>query len=147
LVAFLTLGYLILLPKIYLAMDNTSIKTHIHNLRKKKNLTQNEIANLLNISTNAYRKIEKGSTAIINAHVIKLADLMETTTEELVLGYSPTQTMDSTIKEVHEEYGNKVNLLENRVTQLEKLIDSLEETIATKNEIITMLKKMLAEQK
>lgn len=135
------------MPKIYLAMDNISIKTHIHNLRKKKNLTQNEMANLLNISTNAYRKIEKGNTAIINAHVIRLADLMETTTEELVLGYSPTQTMDATIKEVHEEYGNKVDLLEKRIVHLEKLVDSLEETISSKNEIISMLKKMLAEQK
>ena len=128
-------------------MDNRSIKTHIHNLRKRKKLTQHEIADLLDISTNAYRGIEKGKTAIINEHVIRLADLMETTTEELVLGYSPAQTMDCTIRQMHEEYGSKVSQLEERVAQLEKLIDSLEETIASKNEIIAMLKKMLAEQK
>ena len=128
-------------------MDNRSIKTHIHNLRKRKNLTQHEIANLLDISTNAYREIEKGKTAIINAHVIRLADLMDTTTEELVLGYSPMQTIDATINSVREEYGCKVSQLEKRVAQLEKLTDSLEETISSKNEIIAMLKKMLAEQK
>ena len=37
--------------------------------------------------------------------------------------------------------------LNNKVKDLEKLVNSLEETIASKNEIIVMLKKMLAEQK
>ena len=72
---------------------------------------------------------------------------MDTTTEELVLGYSPMQTIDATINSVREEYGSKVSQLEKRVAQLEKLTDSLEETISSKNEIIAMLKKMLAEQK
>ena len=83
-------------------MDESFIKNNINTYRKSKDLTQIEAAQALNISTNAYRKIEKGNTAIINSHVRELADLLEM---------------------------------------------SLEETIATKNEIITMLKKMLAEQK
>ena len=128
-------------------MDESFIKNNINTYRKSKDLTQIETAHALKISTNAYRKIEKGNTAIINTHVRDLAELLEMSIEELFLGYSPAETIDTTVNQVKEEYGNKITTLEDRVTHLEKLNKSLEETIASKNEIITMLKKMLAEQK
>ena len=128
-------------------MDNASIKKNIFNVRKSRKLTQNEIAQSLNISVNAYRAIEKGKTAIVNPHVVKMADLLELSTEELVLGYYPTQETDISIDDIKAEYGNKVNSLEEQLDRMEKLVESLEETIATKNEIINMLKKSLAEQK
>jgi transcriptional regulator with XRE-family HTH domain len=128
-------------------MDESFIKNNIDTYRKSKDLTQIEAAQALNISTNAYRKIEKGNTVIINSHVRELADLFEMSLEELFLGYSPSATLDTTINEVKAEYGSQVTRLENRIEYLEKLNESLEETIASKNEIITMLKKMLGEQK
>ena len=128
-------------------MDNASIKNNIFNVRKSRKLTQNEIAQSLNISVNAYRAIEKGKTAIVNPHVVRMADLLELSTEELVLGYYPVQKTDISIDDIKAEYGNKVNSLEEQLDRMEKLVESLEETIATKNEIINMLKKSLAEQK
>lgn len=128
-------------------MDNTSIKNNIYNIRKSRKMTQEEVANLLEISVTAYRELERGNTSIINPNVVKLADAMDISTEELVLGYYPTQAQDISVEDVREEYGSKVDILERRIAQLEKLVDSLEETIASKNEIIAMLKKMLAEQK
>lgn len=128
-------------------MDNDSIKNNIFNVRKSRKLTQYEIAQSLNISVNAYRAIEKGKTAIVNPHVVRMADLLELSTEELVLGYYPVQETDISIDDIKAEYGNKVNSLEEQLDRMEKLVESLEETIATKNEIINMLKKSLAEQK
>ena len=128
-------------------MDNTSIKNNIYNIRKSRKMTQEEVANLLEISVTAYRELERGNTSIVNPNVVKLADAMDISTEELVLGYYPTQAQDISVEDVREEYGSKVDILEKRIAQLEKLVDSLEETIASKNEIIAMLKKMLAEQK
>lgn len=128
-------------------MDNTSIKNNIYNIRKSRKMTQEEVANLLGISVTAYRELERGNTSIVNPNVVKLADAMDISTEELVLGYYPTQAQDISVEDVREEYGSKVDILERRIAQLEKLVDSLEETIASKNEIIAMLKKMLAEQK
>ena len=128
-------------------MDNASIKNNIFNVRKSRKLTQNEIAQSPNISVNAYRAIEKGKTAIVNPHVVRMADLLELSTEELVLGYYPVQETDISIDDIKAEYGNKVNSLEEQLDRMEKLVESLEETIATKNEIINMLKKSLAEQK
>ena len=128
-------------------MDEASIKNNIFNLRKSRKLTQNALADSLKISANSYRAIEKGKTAIINQHVVRMANLFEMSTEELVLGYDPAQVTESSIEEIKAEYGNKVCSLEERLEKMEKLVESLEETIASKNEIINMLKKSLAEQK
>ncbi len=128
-------------------MDNTSIKNNIRNKRKERKFTQEEIAHRLGISLTAYRDIEKGGTSIVNGNVIRLADLLDTTTEELVLGYRPSKEYGTLLEDVRNEYGIQVSTLEKRVRDLEKLVSSLEETVATKNEIITMLRKTLDEAK
>lgn len=128
-------------------MDNTSIKNNIRNKRKEKKFTQEEVAHRLGISLTAYRDIEKGNTTIVNGNVIKLAGILDTTTEELVLGYGPSREHEIVLEDVRNEYGNQIETLENRVRDLEKLVRSLEETVATKNEIITMLRKTLDEAK
>ena len=126
-------------------MDNTSIKNNIRRIRKARKITQEEIAHRLGISVTAYRDFEKGGTSIVNGNVMKLADLLETSTEELVLGYRPSQIEGTVLEDVRQEYGTKVSTMERRIADLEKLVNSLEETIRTKNEIIKMLKKRLGE--
>lgn len=128
-------------------MDNISIKNNIRNKRKERKFTQEEVAHRLGISLTAYRDFEKGGTSIVNGNIIKLADLFETTTEELVLGYKPVKENINVIEDVKNEYGGQISNLEKRVEDLEKLVKSLEETVATKNEIIIMLKKTLDEAK
>ena len=128
-------------------MDNTSIKQNIRNIRKSRKLTQEEMAYRMGISLTAYRDLEKGETSIVNANLLKVAELLETSSEELVLGYRPIQMEGPGLEDVREEYLERMRILEKRITDLEKLIGSLEETISTKNEIITMLKKSLGEEK
>ena len=124
-------------------MDNTSIKQNIRKSRKSKKFTQEEMAYKMGMSLTAYRDLEKGETSIVNSNLQKIANLLGTTTEELVLGYRPIQMDGPRLEDIKEEYLGKVSVLEKRITDLEKLVSSLEETIATKNEIITMLKKSL----
>ena len=124
-------------------MDNKSIKQNIRKIRKSRKLTQEEMAYRLGISLTAYRDLEKGETSVINANLIKVASLLDTTTEELVLGYCPAQLDGLGVEDIKEEYKGKVSVLEKRIEDLEKLVCSLEETLSTKNEIITMLKKSL----
>lgn len=121
-------------------MDNNSIKENIRKIRKRKGLTQEEIAHRLGISLTAYRDIEKGDTSIVNNKVYKIAEVTGTSTEELVLGYRPKES-DGTIEEIRNEYSSKTDVLLKRIADLEKLVASLEETVASKNEIIAMLKK------
>ena len=128
-------------------MDNSTIKDNIRRMRKASRLTQEEMANKLDISLTAYRDLEKGSTNIVNANVMKIAQLLDTSTEELVLGYRPVQTPAKLLEDMRSEYGGRISTMERRITDLEKLVQTLEETIKTKNEIITMLKNRLDEEK
>ncbi|MBQ3607339.1 MAG: helix-turn-helix transcriptional regulator [Bacteroidales bacterium] len=124
-------------------MDNNSIKQNIRNIRKSRKYTQEEMAYRMGMSLTAYRDLEKGETSIINANLQKIAALLETTTEELVLGYRPVQMEGPGLEDIKEEYTGRVSVLEKRITDLEKLVCTLEETISAKNEIITMLKNSL----
>lgn len=124
-------------------MDNISIKNNIRKTRKARKITQEEMAHLLGISVTAYRDFEKGGTSIMNGNVMKLADLLETSTEELVLGYRPSQMEGSLVEDMRKEYKGQIQVLERRISDLEKLVVSHEETISSKNEIIKMLKKRL----
>lgn len=122
-------------------MDNTSIKENIRKIRKQRKMTQEDMAHLLGISVTAYRDLEKGNTSIMNAHFLKIAELLETSTEELVLGYRPVQMPGKKLEEMQAEYSERIAALETENDYLKKLVKSLEETIATKNQIIEMLQK------
>ena len=127
-------------------MDNSSIKDNIRKVRKARKLTQEELADKLDISLTAYRDLEKGNTNIVNSNVIRIAELLGTTTEELVLGYRPVQAPGKLLEDVRAEYGDKIEVMKKRISDLEKLVRSQEETIATKNEIIELLKKSLSSE-
>jgi hypothetical protein len=77
----------------------------------------------------------------MNAHLLKIAELLETSSEELVLGYRPVQMPGKKLEDVQAEYSEKVMALEKEIDYLRKLVKSLEETIVTKNQIIEMLQK------
>ena len=122
-------------------MDNSSIKDNIRRIRKARKLTQEEMAGRLDISLTAYRDLEKGNTNLMNSNVIRIAELLDTSTEELMLGYHPVQAPGKLLEDVRSEYGGRIETMERRIADLEKLVTSLEETIRTKNEIIAMLRK------
>lgn len=135
-------------------MDNNSIKENIRRIRKTRRLTQEEMAHRLGISVTAYRDIERGSTSMMNSNISKIANHLETSTEELVLGYHPIQMNGEKLEEITGNYTDRISVLEKQVENLEKLVKTLEETIESKNEIIknnkeiiAMLKKELGKEK
>ena len=129
-------------------MDNDSIKNNIRKFRKQKKLTQEEMAGLLGISLTAYRELEKGSTSVVSQHIMTMAKLTNATSEEIVLGYKPSQIDNPEQLHVREqEYSSRIATLEKRITELEAMIDVMGETIKSKNEMIDMLKKRLSEEK
>ena len=135
------------MKKTFQAMDNTSIKQNIRAIRRSRKITQEELAYRLGMSLTAYRDLEKGETSIVNTNLMKVAEELDTTTEELVLGYVPVQMAGPGVEDLREELGGQVVTLNRRIEDLEKLVHSLEETISTKNEIISMLKKSLGQDK
>ncbi len=128
-------------------MDDLTIKDNIRKIRKGRKLTQEQMANMMNISLTAYRDLEKGRTNIVNDNLGKIAELLETSTEEIVLGYRPVQASGMQVEDVQAEYGERIATLQRRVADLEELVRTLKENVETKNEIIKMLKKSLDEDK
>ena len=126
-------------------MDNNSIKQNIRKARTKRQITQEEMAARLGISLTAYRDLEKGGTSVVHGNIIKMAEILETSTEEIVLGYHPSELEAGTLEDVRTQYGSKINSLEQTVIDLRKLICTLESQVADKIEIIKMLKKRLDE--
>ena len=96
-------------------MDNSTIKDNIRRMRRASKLTQEEMAHKLDISLTAYRDLEKGSTNILNTNVIKIAELLDTSAEELVLGYHPVQAADNTLEEMQTEYKGRISVMERRI--------------------------------
>lgn len=125
-------------------MDNSSIKDNIRRIRKTRKMTQEDVAHRLGISLTAYRDLERGSTNIVNGNLSRLAEEFETSPEELVLGYKPSQQASKALEEAKGKYQSRVTLLEKQVEDLEKLVKTLEDTIASKNEIIENNKEIIA---
>lgn len=106
------------------------------------------MADLLGISITAYRELEKGSTAIMNQHILKMARLTDTPTEKIVLGYLPSQAENTDkLRDIESQNTERIKFLEKRIAELEKTVSYMAETIESKNEIIAMLKKSLGEEK
>ncbi len=124
-------------------MDDSTIKDNIRRIRKARKFTQEEMAHHLDISLTAYRDLEKGRTGIMNDNLSKIAEILETSAEEIVLGYRPVQAGGRQIEDVQAEYGERIVTLQRRVESLEELVRTLKESNEDKNEIIKMLKKSL----
>ena len=120
-------------------MDNTSIKDNLRKIRRARKMTQEDMAYKLGISLTAYRDMERGNTSMVNANLIRSAQLLDTSTEEIVLGYKPAQLSARQLEEMETQYSSRISELEKEVEYLSKLVKSLEETITTKNQVIEML--------
>lgn len=64
----------------YMALNNIVLKE----LRKEKKLTQTELATKLNISQKSYSNWESGNAEPTLDNIIKLANILDTTTDELL---------------------------------------------------------------
>lgn len=131
-------------------MDNARIKENIIRKRTEKGISQDEMAQRLEMSRNSYRNIEKGSTYVVSRHLKEIADILNITEEELVLGYKPAEGAGS-LEEVRSQYSKISDDLrqnyEERIAglsdqlELQKLmVSDLRELIDSKNEIIRLLK-------
>lgn len=107
------------------------------------------------MSRTAYRNIEKGCTKLINSNVCKIASLLDTTTEEIVLGYKPSEQDSNRLKDIQSEFDTQKAAIESEYkkeiiglkAQIEALtdyVDTMKDVLKTKDEIIAMLKKNLA---
>ena len=133
-------------------MDNSSVKKNISRIRKASGISQTEMAERLGISRTAYRNIETGDTKLINDNVDRIASLLDTTSEELVLGYTPSAKDSMKVNDIQKEnalkqkemaarFETEIARLNEQINTLKEYIDALQETVRTKDEMISMLKR------
>ncbi len=121
-------------------MDNKTVKENIYRIRKEKKITQQQMAERLGISRNSYRRIESGDTVLVNDHIVQIADLLEMSPDELLLGDSASDGR-KILDEMRVGYAQEISDRNRTISSLEERIRLLEDLVRTKDEIITMLKK------
>ena len=137
-------------------MNNYSVKKNISQKRKASGISQTEMADKLGLSRTAYRNIEMGDTRLISDKGEDIARLLDVTAEELVLGYKPSENMAMRFNDIEHEfeeersaiirqYESEMKRLENTIDTLNSYITALKDTLLTKDEMIAMLKKKLAD--
>lgn len=93
-----------------------SIGERISDLRKSKNISQEQLARYLGISRQAVSKWENDLSSPDTLNLIKLADLLETEVAYLATGQKPVYT--------HPVYVDKVQVVEREVpVPIEKIVE------------------------
>ena len=87
----------------------------LYNLRKKKGLSQEELANRLNVSRQTISKWEVGDSTPDMEKLIAISDLFEISLDELVMDKVPTQMRETSSKsEIASELKEKILTDENK---------------------------------
>ncbi len=76
--------YIVVLFYVWVWENNYKVKTMIKNYRLKAGLTQEKLAELLNISTRQLQRIEKDETKTTIAMLIKIKNMLNIPSEEMI---------------------------------------------------------------
>lgn len=105
----------------------------IKGLRTKKNISQTDMAEKLNISQSSYFQIEKGNTELTITRLYEIAKVLEISVNEL-LGETTQPINNERVKELEK----RVLELEDRVKDKEKIIEQIENSLLEESELIEM---------
>jgi transcriptional regulator with XRE-family HTH domain len=109
-----------------------SVYEAIRQIRKQKGISQEQVADYLEIDTTNYGRMERGQVAISVERLEKLASLYETSVTK-ILAMTTTEEIDSIeityAKELVDELRKEVQYLKEQLnvkdTQITKLIDKI----------------------
>jgi transcriptional regulator with XRE-family HTH domain len=123
------------------------------NLRKDKGISHEAMAANLELSQAAYSKIEKGETKLSVDRLYKIAEILNSSVEEL-MGFQSKHSQEiknNDIKEneqfifiAHQEIEN---LFQEKKEISDKLIKHLEDLVKSKDQLIEVLKSKLTSKK
>lgn len=122
--------------------DNNTTKDlgmRIKNLREAKNYTQDYLAQKLGITQKAYSKIEANETRLPVDHLLKIAEVLETSVNK-ILEIDGSHTFNN--YSTH----NKEVVVINTITS-DKLIELYDQLLKSKNEEIATLKEQLKQRR
>ncbi len=104
--------------------NNGSIKLKIFEIRRKKGISQEKMAQVLGISLNSFRKIERGGTVLVNSRLWDIANALGVSLEELLLDEDFSSGMSLADKE-RQEYLKQIEELKTEIAILKQHINLL----------------------
>ena len=106
-------------------MDNRTIKQNIAAFRKRLGMTQEQMAELIHISTTAYRDLEKGNTVILSEKIIDMAARTGFSVEEIIQE-KPFRTEEvGCLENAQKEYGSQNGDIRQEVERLRQEAERL----------------------
>ncbi len=135
-------------------MDDATIKSNLERKRTELGYSQTEMARRLEISLNAYRKLERGTTRILNEHIEKFARETGVSVAELVNGFEPIDSVETGLHEVKDNYSRIIGEIESNYRKelealkaenaiLKEKLKSKEETLEYDRKLISRYEKEL----
>lgn len=135
-------------------ISNDSIKRNIKHNRERLDLTQEEMAERVGISSNAFCAIESGKTKVINSNIPKIAKAFGISVAELVNGFEPISSEEAGLDEVKVNYDSRLhsiqdgfvkemNVLRAENKRLAEKLEDKEALIQTQKKLISQYEKKL----
>lgn len=133
------------------------MRENITRAREKFGFTKKEVADGIGLSRVSVSALENGKTRILNENIVKIAEFLGITLDELLLGYIPDPDSAGRLEQERADYGlKKASLVAGYEEKLEAasrenaalraLVESLKETIRGQEEIIAMLRRRIPEE-
>lgn len=116
-------------------MDSKTVKENIRKIREGLHLTQQDMADKMNISRTSFRQMEAGKTKLISSNLEQFALICGVSLEECLLGYKPLSEEELVVREQNPDY----EYLKARFSELESRLAALQEELEIKNESIKTL--------
>lgn len=124
-------------------VENMKANDKIRSLRKQKDLTQEQMAERLDISVNAYHKIEKGQTKLNLERLQELANIFDVDILELINSENQKIYVQVNDNAQNNQHLNNMNFYESN-QDLQHEIEKLQLTISYQNQEIEHLKEIIA---
>ena len=121
-------------------MDNRSIKENILKLREERKLTQEHVADIMNITSNAYWGIETGQTRLISKRVFQIAKVFDVSVTEIICGQGLEQEILS--KFLEESQAKYEREKASAIKDLQAEIESLKLQLQDKEKIIRLMEEV-----
>ncbi|MGM9788408.1 MAG: helix-turn-helix domain-containing protein [Candidatus Cryptobacteroides sp.] len=122
-------------------MTDTQISINVAKAREAMHLTQEEMANVLGISRQAYGNLERGKTSLFNKQLPRIAEVCGIRLDKLCMGYDT----DINPQVLQEELKEKTQQLEYSEREREKMqvkMEGMEQMLHSQQEHIDSLKSL-----
>ena len=120
----------------YISIMKNGIPERIRKYRALKGLTQQNIADELNLTLAGYSKIERGITEISVNRLAQIADILEVSIHDLIVGIEET---GGEVQEPFLAYNSRVNAELNNLSK--KIIHIQSELAVLKEEVAEIKRK------